>query len=75
MLQKFFGKGPGGVGGYGQSVERGAIPIIFAATSEEMSGMTKRWHILQWPTTRHAFHTQGRVPVAVGSYAVLSRAY
>ena len=36
--QKVLGKGPFGVGGYGQSVERGAIPIIFAATSDEMSG-------------------------------------
>ncbi len=36
--QKALGKGPFGAGGFGQSVERGAIPIIFAATSDEMSG-------------------------------------
>ena len=36
--QKALGKGPFGAGGFGQSVERGAIPIIYAATSDAMSG-------------------------------------
>ena len=40
--QKALGKGPFGAGGFGQSVERGAIPIIFAATSDEMSGTSVR---------------------------------